>query len=647
MEFVKRIETLFRTGTAGGVTDNQLLEQFLDRRGVDAEDAFAALVDRHGAMVLRVCRHVLPSEEDAEDAAQATFLVLARRAPSISRVESLACWLHGVARRVAANVRVAHARRRALEQREGELRAAGHVVHGDFEAIENHDDWARLHDELGSLPRAFREPLILCYLDGLSQEQAAAQLRCPLGTVQSRLARGRAKLKTRLEKRGVSLAPVFAGVNQAHLHSCPAPSAWSEATVRLAMQFADGKGQAIAGAGAASVVLAEQIVRALVVAKLKLALAMILPLALLVSGAAALAIREPKIPPASVATRDLIAGKAEAPIAPEKAQRPQVDEVRTIRGIVRDEQGHPVAKAWLGHNLQMTQDAWEIFEPLDRIRERKEPFRDAQGKIVPPGALGKYFELKDQEGKWRTLHPADVRRYQTPVTPPGLPPPLPLEAFRLSEQTIEAIEKGKDVFQVRTANGQLIMVPLRVSSPIGERRSSANRTDSDGRFSVQASLSAISGSRSIRFASTDFSQQAIAVVHGDDPDGPVEITLRPMRQVRAQVVVKSKVEPLEEVVWRLYTVDQTAGKLDWMPAIGANGEYWESGLLGDQDTTDGRNGKRKLEMWMPAGHYKVNFSSDTLDRVVDVTVPAGNGPHRRIARRKRPDVGWPRRVLGR
>ena len=103
MEFVKQIETLFRTGTAGGLTDGQLLELFLERRGEDAEAAFASLVDRHGAMVLRICRQILGAHEDAEDAAQATFLVLAKRAGTISRRESLGCWLHGVALRVAAN----------------------------------------------------------------------------------------------------------------------------------------------------------------------------------------------------------------------------------------------------------------------------------------------------------------------------------------------------------------------------------------------------------------------------------------------------------------------------------------------------------------------------------------------------------------
>ena len=188
MEFFKQIETLFRIGTAGGLTDGQLLERFIERRGEDAEVAFAALVDRHGGMVLRLCRRILRGEEDAEDAAKATFLVLARRAGSISRRESLACWLHGVAIRVAANARVAAMRRRAHETRGGQMRVASHVVEADVGAIENDEDWATLHDELGSLHESFREPLILCYLAGLTQEQVAAQLRCPLGTIQSRLA---------------------------------------------------------------------------------------------------------------------------------------------------------------------------------------------------------------------------------------------------------------------------------------------------------------------------------------------------------------------------------------------------------------------------------------------------------------------------
>ena len=214
MEFLKQIETLFRTGTAGGLTDGQLLERFLERRDEDAEAAFAALINRHGAMVLRVCRQILPIAQDAEDAAQATFLVLrAGPEPSAGASRShagctvLRCgWPPRHAPLRLAGARTSREGAKCVSQR--------HVVEGDLQAVEDHDDWAALHQELDQLPKSFRDPLILCYLDGLTQEQAAAQLRCPLGTIQSRLARGRAKLKACFEKRGVSLSGMFVGAGQ-------------------------------------------------------------------------------------------------------------------------------------------------------------------------------------------------------------------------------------------------------------------------------------------------------------------------------------------------------------------------------------------------------------------------------------------------
>jgi RNA polymerase sigma factor (sigma-70 family) len=526
MRFVKQIETLFRTGTAGGLSDGQLLERFLERRGEDAEAAFAALVDRHGAMVLRVCRQILRGEEDAEDAAQATFLVLARRAGTIGRRKSVGCWLHGVAIRVAAKARIAATRRRTHERRGGEMRVAGHVIDADVGAIENHDDWAAVHDELGSLPQSFREPLILCYLDGLTQEQAAAQLRCPLGTIQSRLARGRAKLKVRLEKRGVGLSTVFVGANHVALQSCPAPQEWAEATVRMATQFSQGRIPAVGGPGAASVILAEEVVRGLVLAKMKVAVAMILSVALLVSSAAAWAIhdREPNASPVAF-NLQLAAAKARAPLANEKA--PPEDNTRTIRGIVRDEQGRPVAKAWIGCGIR-----------------------------IGAGA-------------------------------------------------------GK---------GQLAMVPL------DRKRSAANRTDSDGRFSIDASLSPWRGN-DIRFGSADLSQQALAVLHGDDPDRPIEITLLPVRQVRARVIVKSRVEGFEDVEWRLFALEPPAWNLDRPSAIGAtNWAGWDWGSRSDPDKTGAAGEIRQLELSVPRGTYELNFYSDALDRVVDIALPGGNGP---------------------
>ncbi len=550
MEFVKQIETLFRTGTAGGVTDGQLLEQFLERRGEDAEDAFAVLVDRHGAMVLRVCRQMLPSEEDAEDAAQATFLVLARRAPSISRRESLGCWLHGVARRVAANVRIAHARRRALEHREGDLRAAGHVVDGAIEAIENQDDWARLHDELGSLPRAFSEPLILCYLDGLSQEQAATQLRCPLGTIQSRLARGRAKLKTRLEKRGVGLSSAFAALNQlGGLPSCPAPQAWAEATVRMAVQFA--RVQAPAIGGAASAALAESVCRTIVLSKWKVGAAMTLFAAVFLSGATVLARRPHRLNALPIPSKPAVAEPQQGPEdRPKQAHPPFESVMRTIRGVVRDEQGRPVAKAWIGLGVSPRPERWQAVLPADRIRDRKEPFRDGQGKIVPPGVLGKYYELRDADGKWQPIDPNDIRPSES----------FEIRAAQLRSQSPfdanpAAGTQAKNVFEICVEKDRLKMDPL----PHGIV---ANRTDAQGNFAIETDLPSYRYNK-LFFASPDFTQQASRVILADRPYDAMQITLRPTRLVRASVTARPRGVPVDEQLsWHVARDDPAAEERD-------------------------------------------------------------------------------------
>jgi DNA-directed RNA polymerase specialized sigma24 family protein len=159
MQLSRQIDTLFRTGTASGLTDERLLDRFVHKRD---EGAFAALVDRHAAMVLRVSRQVLGDEHDAQDASQATFLVLARKAGTIGRRESVGCWLHGVALRVAAKARVAAARRRAHERR-GATLATGRMIERPATTPEDRERWASVHEELGRLPEAFRAPLVLCY----------------------------------------------------------------------------------------------------------------------------------------------------------------------------------------------------------------------------------------------------------------------------------------------------------------------------------------------------------------------------------------------------------------------------------------------------------------------------------------------------
>ncbi|SIO32565.1 RNA polymerase sigma factor, sigma-70 family [Singulisphaera sp. GP187] len=186
---LRSILARFDAGTVGGLADGQLLERFAMRDGEAAELAFAALVGRHGPMVLRVCRGVLRDGHDAEDAFQATFLVLARKAGSIRQRDSLAPWLHGVAYHIASTARSAAARRRSHEIRAGQVRpqAAAEPTPDDLETV--------VHEELARLPGSYRAAVVLCCLEGLTQQQAAQHLGWPLGTVQSRLARGRERLR--------------------------------------------------------------------------------------------------------------------------------------------------------------------------------------------------------------------------------------------------------------------------------------------------------------------------------------------------------------------------------------------------------------------------------------------------------------------
>ena len=182
---LRSIGALFNAGTIGGLTDGQLLERFNARDGDGDDLAFAGLVERHGPMVLRVCRAVLRDAHEAEDAFQATFLILAIKARSIRGRDSMSSWLYSVAYNVAASARSSAARRRAHELKAGQARPVA------FTEAPGDDLGPVLHEELDRLPERYRAVLVLCFLEGLTQHQAAERLGWPVGTVQSRLARSR------------------------------------------------------------------------------------------------------------------------------------------------------------------------------------------------------------------------------------------------------------------------------------------------------------------------------------------------------------------------------------------------------------------------------------------------------------------------
>jgi HlyD family secretion protein len=191
------LRTLFSIGTVGDLTDGQLLERFATDRGEVAERAFAALVERHGPMVLRICRSVLDDAHDAQDAFQATFLVLVRRARALWVRDSLGPWLHQVAFRTSACARTKAARRRRHERRAA-------LTTEEVRAEAENRVGAALHEEIERLPERYRAPLVLCDLEGSTHEQAARHLGWPVGTVKSRLSRGRERLRDRLARRGLA-----------------------------------------------------------------------------------------------------------------------------------------------------------------------------------------------------------------------------------------------------------------------------------------------------------------------------------------------------------------------------------------------------------------------------------------------------------
>jgi RNA polymerase sigma factor (sigma-70 family) len=215
-------------------SDRELLERFV---AGSREAAFAALLQRHGPMVWRVCRNIAIRAQDAEDAFQATFLILVRKAASIRRPELLSSWLYGVACRVARRARASAARRQARET-DGTAMIAART---DPEP-ERRDLEPVVHEELERLADKYRAPVVLCYLQGCTSDEAARLLAWPVGTVKGRLRRAREILRGRLERRGLALSAVALAATLAPKASASAavPAALTQATTQAALAVAAG-----------------------------------------------------------------------------------------------------------------------------------------------------------------------------------------------------------------------------------------------------------------------------------------------------------------------------------------------------------------------------------------------------------------------
>ncbi len=374
------LRQLLDTHAAKNLSDGQLLAQFAAERD---EAAFAALMQRHGPLVYGVCRHVLGHEHDAEDAFQGTFLVLARRAESIRRQNSVAGWLHGVAYRVALKARQSAARRRERESQaarpESERLASEHAWR-ELQAI--------LDEELQRLGEKYRTPFVLCVLQGKSKSEAARELDWKEGTVSSRLAQARKVLQTRLARRGVTLSAVLCGLEVAKEGAGAAvPALVFVQTLRAALAFVAG--QAVSDA-ANAVALAEGLLQSMA-SRFKVGAAVLV--AILLAGTATVLYFRP--PPESSTPQFPEAPKngpdvVEAPKAEQRVQE------MTVNGRVVGPDGKPLP----GARVAVVAAEYPRAGEFDRsnalgMKLFGEGSADAQGqfRLTVPQATGEHYRL--------------------------------------------------------------------------------------------------------------------------------------------------------------------------------------------------------------------------------------------------------------
>jgi RNA polymerase sigma factor (sigma-70 family) len=278
---LRHIRRLLAPSDKDASSDAALLERYVRQRD---EAAFTALLARHGPMVLGVCRRVLRDSHEAEDAFQATFLVLARKVGTLRRPESLASWLYGTARHLALAARRADVRRRQREARC--LEAAPPSSQGDLlDELSARELLLTLDEEMVCLPETYRLPLILCYLEGHTHEEAARWLGWTAGSVKGRLERGRARLHGRLVRRGLILSAALLPAVLTSGQAAGVRASLLDATLQASRAFATGVGDGVAREVWA---LAETAIKGVTAAKVKLGLLLLLALGI-AAGAGTLA----------------------------------------------------------------------------------------------------------------------------------------------------------------------------------------------------------------------------------------------------------------------------------------------------------------------------------------------------------------------
>jgi RNA polymerase sigma factor (sigma-70 family) len=270
---VRYMHRMLAAQGAGVLSDAQLLERFLSQRD---EMAFEVLVWRHGPMVLRLCRRLLGHAQNAEDAFQATFLMLVRKAGSIRKGQALGSWLYKVAHRIALEAKT-RASKRATAEKHATYYSTAEATGSFSGTVVEQETRAVLDEAVCGLPEKYRAAVVLCYFQGKTHQEAAQQLGCPKATVSIRLMRARELLRSRLARRGVALsAAALANLLSESAAPAAVPSLLTNFTIKAAMWFAAGKAVSAGVVSERAVILTEGVLKAMFLTKAKATTAVLL-----------------------------------------------------------------------------------------------------------------------------------------------------------------------------------------------------------------------------------------------------------------------------------------------------------------------------------------------------------------------------------
>jgi RNA polymerase sigma factor (sigma-70 family) len=501
-------QLLGRTETSG-LTDGQLLKRFIARRD---QAAFTTLLERHGGMVLAVCRRLL-DHHDAEDVFQATFLVLVKKAMSIRKHQSVGSWLHGVAYRLAAKARAQAALRRHHERKAAELPDT---------AVSSEIAWRELQqildEELQRLPDRYRLPLVHCYLEEQTHEEAANALGLPVGTVKSRLARGKERLRKRLAKRGMTLSGLavttLLAVNGAT--SAGLPLLLSQATSQAAGLV--GAGQSLAGVVSGQVLaLVEGAITAMAASKRRIGL-FVLVLGVLLAGGGAAA----------------VAWSASGHHVGEPRDAPPMERARP-------EKPAPEAEKVTVHK-KPAEKAWRLLIP---------------GKLVAVHIERCLYEIKGEKCFFMAIRLSNLTREEIGVDWHGREPGLYVNQWGVHDAERRHIiderrvihtppdrEKVRDDFKA----GGLLRIPPRKATRVWAEFNASSRADVD-KSQGQFFIASLDG----QFSATDGNTVDVISLQWKEPIGhgvtdvvlPLPVTWKTKEKEPNPAVLRS--EPMEKV----------------------------------------------------------------------------------------------------